>query len=78
MVQKVPFKLPKQKRGKVGDWVVKESGFVDRRQKSVTEHKAADRVLHAHHKDLTEKKKVFRQAIKKLVIKMKEDNLSLK
>lgn len=30
------------------------------------------------HKDMTEKKKVFRKAIKKLVAKMKEENLSLR
>lgn len=30
------------------------------------------------HKDMTEKKKIFRKAIKKLASKMKEDNLSLK
>ena len=70
--------MPKQKRGTVGDWVVQESGFVDKRQKSVTEHKTAERVLQNQHKDLTEKKQVFRKAIKKLVVKMKEENLSLK
>ena len=77
MVPQVPFKIPKQKRGTVGDWVVEESGFIDRKQKSLTEHKATERVLHSH-KDLTEKRKVFRKAIKKLALKMREENLSLK
>lgn len=58
--------------------MVKESGFVDRREKSVTEHKTAERVLHGLHRDMAEKKQVFRKAIKKLAVKMKEDNLSLK
>ena len=70
MIPQVPFKIPKQKRGVVGSWVIKDSGFVDRRQKSVTEHKTNERVMHAH-KDMTEKKKVFRKAIKSLVLTMK-------
>jgi hypothetical protein len=77
MVPKVPFKIPKQKRGTVGEWVVKESGFTDRRQKSVIEHKTTERVLQTH-KDMTEKRQIFRRAVKKLASKMKEENLSLK
>lgn len=28
MVPMVPFKMPKQKRGMVGEWVLEESGFI--------------------------------------------------
>jgi hypothetical protein len=63
--------MPKQKRGTVGDWVVKESGFVDRKEKSVTEHKTAERVLQGYQQDMADKRQIFRKAIKKLAIKMK-------
>ena len=69
--------MPKQKPGKVGDWVLEEGGFVNRQHKSVSEHKGGVRVMPTHN-DMTEKKKVFRKAIKKLAVKMRESNLSLK
>lgn len=75
MVGLVPFKMPRQKKGTVGEWVLDESGFVDRANHSVSEQKNVDRILQGH-KDMTEKKKVFRKAIKNLAMRMREDNLS--
>lgn len=75
MVGLVPFKMPRQKKGTVGEWVLDDSGFVDRANHSVSEQKNVDRILQGH-KDMTEKKKVFRKAIKNLAMRMREDNLS--
>lgn len=77
IVPKVSYKIPKQKRGTVAPWVIEESGFMERRNKSVAEHKGSERVMQAH-KDMTDKRSIFRKAVKKLVVKMKESNLSLK
>lgn len=70
MVGLVPFKMPKQKKGTVGEWVLEESSFIERRNHSVSEQKNVERYLLSH-KDMTEKKKVFRKAIKQLAAKMR-------
>lgn len=44
----VPYKVPRQKKGTVGEWVLEESGFVSRRHKSVVEQKGVERVQQAH------------------------------
>jgi len=68
--------MPKQKRGTVGEWVLEESTFIGRRNHSVTDQKRVERSNPGHH-DLTEKKRIFRKALRGLTVRMREDNLSL-
>jgi hypothetical protein len=70
MVGLVPFKMPKQKKGTVGEWVLEESSFISRHNHSVTDNKRVER-SNPGHRDLTEKKKVFRKALRGLAVRMR-------
>ena len=76
MVPLVPVRIPKQKRGQVGKWVLEESHWAEQRHRSVSEYKEAEK-FHMGIRNMAEKKKVFRKAVKRLAAKMQADNLSL-
>lgn len=87
----MPYKIPKQKPGFVGDWVLEESRFVDRTSAylSAKTSKAKSMIDNYRHSDRNEngkkftgndhdRRQRFRSEIKRLVKQMKEKSITLK